>query len=114
MQAAGIGIVFIAELAARVQAGINQLDTRYMQLWMLVHRHAAAVIPHRGGAILMQRNGDLGRIAGQRLVDAIVHDFPQQMMQSAYAGGADVHARTHPNGVQPFQHLDFSSVVSII
>ena len=62
----------------------------------------------------MQRNGDLGRIAGQRFVDAIVHDFPQQMMQSAYAGGADVHARTHPNGVQPFQHLDFSSVVSII
>ena len=114
VQAAGIGIVFIAELAARVQAGINQLDTRYMQLWMLVHRHAATVIPHRGGAILMQRNSDLGRIAGQGLVDAIVHDFPQQMMQSAYAGGADVHARAHADGVQPFQHLDFSSVVSII
>ena len=113
VQATGIGVVLVAEFAARVQAGIDQFDAADMQLRVLVHRHAAAVVPYRGAAVLMQGDDQLGSEAAQGLVNAVVHDLPQQVMQPARARGADVHARTHAHRVQPLQHLELSGVVAV-
>ena len=114
VQAAGIGVVLVAELAARVQAGVDQLDAADVELGMLVHGHAAAIVPHRGAAVLMQGHQDLRGEPRQGLVDAVVHDLPQQMMQAAHAGGANVHARTHAHRVQPLQHLQLARVVAAL
>ena len=114
VQAAGIGVVVIVKLAARVQAGIDQLNTADVILGMLVHGHAAAVVPYRGAAVLVQRHDDLGGVAAHRFVNAVIHDLPQKVMQAPGAGGADVHARTHAHGVQPLQYLEFAGVIAII
>ena len=111
VQTAGIGIVFVAELAARMQTRINQFHARYMQLRMLVHGHAAAVVPYRRRAVLMKRHQYFRGVAAQRLVNGVVDDLPQKMMQAAHAGGTDVHTRTHTYGVKAFEHLQFAGVI---
>ncbi len=49
----------------------------------------------------------------KRLVDGIIHDFIDQMMQTALVRGADIHARTAAHGLQPLENLDLTLVVMI-
>ena len=44
-------------------------------------------------------------IAVRRLVDRVVDDLPQNMMQSLDARRADIHARTKPDRVEPFEYF---------
>ena len=111
VQAAGIGVVVVAELAARVKAGKNQLHAGNAGGLVDVHRHAAAVVPHGGGAVLVQRHLDLGGIAAHGLVDGVVHDFPQKMMQAPGTRGPDIHARPDAHRVQPLEHLQTVCIV---
>ena len=46
MQTAGISIILMVELAARMQLGLDDLYARNAKLRMNIHRHAAAVILH--------------------------------------------------------------------
>ena len=50
-------------------------------------------------------------IAAHGLVDGVVHDLPQHMVETPAAGGADIHTRTHPHCVQPFQNLNTAGVI---
>ena len=45
-------------------------------------------------------------VPGHRLVDGVVDDLPDQVVQTALAGGADVHARTFADGLQTFENGD--------
>ena len=105
VQAAGIGIVLVVELAAGVQLRIDDLHAGDAQLRMDVHRNAAAVVRHLAGAVLFQRHGDLGGEAVGSLVDGVIDDLPDEVVQPARAGGADVHARAHAHRVEALEYL---------
>ena len=105
MQAAGIGVVLVGELAAGVQLGVDDLHGGNAKLGVDVHRHAAPVVAHLAGAVLFQRHGDLGGVAVGGLVDGVVHDLPNHVMQAARTRGADVHAGAHAHRFQTLQHL---------
>ena len=51
MQAAGIVVVVVVELAAGMQPGERQLDTGQFVLGVDVHRQAPPVVNHLDGAI---------------------------------------------------------------
>ncbi len=106
VQAAGIIVVVVVKLAPGVQLGINQLYAGNLQRGVGVGRHAAAVVPDAGGAVLVQGDGDLGGEIIGSLVHRVVHDLPQQVVQAAGAGGANVHAGPEADRVQFLQHLD--------
>ena len=80
---------------------------------MLVHRQTAPVVEHGGRAVLVQRNPDFIREAVAGLVNGVVNDLPKQVMQAPGGGGANVHARPHPNGLKAFQHLNAVGVVAL-
>ena len=113
VQTAGIGVVIIAKFAAGMQAGENYFHARNAQRGMQVHRHAPAIIPHGGGAVLIQRHSHLRGIAAHGLVDGVIHDLPQQMMQPPGARGADIHARPHAYRIQPLQYFNTARVVCL-
>ena len=72
----------------------------------------AAVVDDADAAVGHERDLDLGRVPGHRLVDRVVDDLEHHVMQArAVIGVADVHARPLPDGVQAFQHLDCTGVV---
>ena len=50
-------------------------------------------------------------VAGQRLVDGVVHDLPHEVVQAALAGRADVHARPLADGLEALEDLDRGGVV---
>ena len=111
VQAAGIGVVLVVELAAGVQLRVDHLDRGYAQLRVDVHRYAAAVVGHRAGAVPAQRDGDLVGIAVGGLVYGVVDDLPDQMMKAARAGRADVHSGAHTHRVQSLEHLYVAGLI---
>ena len=57
------------------------------------------------------RDLDPVAVAGQRLVDGVVHDLPHQVVQAALAGGADVHAGALADRLEALEDLDRAGVV---
>jgi hypothetical protein len=102
VQAAGKVVAAAVELAAGVQAREDQLDTGNLVLRVHVHGHAAAVVDHFHGAVRVQRHVDFPGVAGERLVDAVVHHLLHQVIGSR---GVGVHAGTPAHRLQPGKHL---------
>ena len=100
VKAAGVAVGVVAELAARVQLGEDHLHAGHAQLLVDAHGDAPAVVEDGGGAVLVEGDADLVGVAVSRFVDGVVHDLPQQMVESLGARGAYVHAGTHTDRVQ--------------
>ena len=111
MQAAGDLVALAAELAAGVQDGIHHRHRGDTHFGMDAHGDTAAVIGHADDVPLQDLGLDMGAVAGQRLVDGVIHDLVHQVVQTARPGGADIHARALADGFQPLQHLDLCFVV---
>jgi hypothetical protein len=57
-------------------------------------------------------HADGGRVAGQRLVDAVVDDLIDHVVQARpVVGVADIHAGALANSLQPLENLDGISAV---
>ena len=114
MQTAGDRVAAAAELAAGVQRGQDDLDGRPLLHRVLVDRDAAAVVDRPGpppSAWMVDVDGVA--VAGQGLVDRVVHDLVDQVVQAALAGGADVHARALADRLEALEDLDRAGVVGV-
>ena len=107
VQAAGDLVAPAAELAARVQHGEDDLERAFAGLLL----NAAAVVVDPDAVAGLDGDVDVLAVARQRLVDRVVHDLIHQMVQTAGAGGADVHARPLAHGLQALEDLDLRGVV---
>ena len=107
VQTAGGFVHFGIELAARMQGGHDHFERGFVgEFGMRINRDAAPVIGNRQEAVGVEFVGDDIGVAGHRFVHRIVDDFGKQVMQRLFVGAADIHARTTPDRLQPFQHLD--------
>ena len=84
VQAAGDLVAPAAELAARVQHGVNDLERGPPRLRLDIHRDAAPIVHHGDGVALVDRYVDLRAVAGQRLVDGVIHNFVDEVVQAAH------------------------------
>ena len=73
---------------------------------MDIDRNAAAVVDHGDAVVDVNRDFDLVAVSGQRFVDGVVDNFENQMMQTPFAGVADVHAGPLSDRLQAFQNFD--------
>ncbi len=81
---------------------------------MDVGRDAAPVVPHRHGAVAVQRHLDLGGEAGLRLVHRIVDDLEGHVVQAgAVIGVADIHARPLADRIETFQDGNRGGVIGM-
>ena len=85
VQAAGDPVAAAAELAAGVQRGERDLDGRPAVLGARdrLDGDAGAVVLHRHAAVGVDRDDDLRRAAGHRLVDGVVDDLVDEVMQAS-------------------------------
>ena len=105
VEAAGDLVAAPAELAAGVELGHDHLE-RALPGPVPVDRDAAPVVDHLERAVRVDGHVDPGRLVGHRLVDAVVDDLPDELMQAAAIGRADVHARAHAHGLEALENLD--------
>ena len=113
VKAAGDLIAAAAELAAGVEDGKDHLQSGLAGLGLNVHRDASAVIGDGDDVSVPDGHFNPIAVARQSLVNGVVHNLIHQMMETGGGGGADVHARTLPDGFQTLQHLYFRCVVVV-
>ena len=73
----------------------------------------ATVVGHRDTVVRVDGDLDLGGLAGERLVDRVVHHLVDQVVEPTLPCGADVHAGPLANGLESFQDLDFTGIVLV-
>ena len=86
-------------------------DGRQLLAGCGVDRDAATVVVDLDAAVGEQRDHDPVAVAGQRLVDGVVDDLPDQVVQAALAGRPDVHAGTLADRLETLEDLDRGRVV---
>jgi hypothetical protein len=74
---------------------------------------AAAVVDDRHRPVEVDRDIDLGAVAGEGLVDGVVDDFVDQVVQPGRTGRADVHRRALADSLEPFENLDLVGAVAV-
>ncbi len=97
------GLIGLAvELAACVQRAKDHLKRRFVgKLRMRIDRDAATIIADRHRMIGVQLNFDAVGMTGHGLVHRVVQNLGHKVMQRAFIGAADVHARALARGSSP-------------
>ena len=113
VQTAGNLVAPAAELSARVQHRVDDLERWLARLLLNVHGDAAAVIGHTDALAVFDGDLDMRAEARERLVDGVIHDLVYKVMQTARARRADVHAWAHTHRFQTFKDLDLTGVIGI-
>ena len=111
VQTAGNLVAAVAELAAGVEDGEHQGHRRDLLDGVFLDGNATTVVGDAHATVVEQGDVDLVAVAGQGLVDGVVHDLVDQVVQATFTGGPDVHARTFANSLQALQHRDLFRVV---
>src|SRR5690348_3460214 len=115
MEAAGNLVGIGVELAAGVQHGHYNLGGGAPLFRMHVHRNAAAVVAHTNRAIVVDGDDHLVAIAGQGLVNGVVHHLENHVMQSGTViGVTDVHTGPLADGFQAFKDFDAAGIVIVV
>ena len=81
---------------------------------MFLDGNATTVVGDAHATVVEQGDVDLVAVAGQGLVDGVVHDLVDQVVQAAFTGGTDVHAGAFANRLQALQHRDLFRVVGCV
>ena len=113
MQAAGNLIGRVIELTAGVKDRHDDLERRNLFDRVLVDGDAATVIDDRNGVVGVDRHLNLGAETGHGLVDGVVNDLPHQVVQTAGARRADIHARALTDGFETLEDLNFAAIVIV-
>ncbi len=105
-------VVRVVEFPAGVELGHDDLGSRNAFLGMHVDRDPTAVVADGNAVVGMDFHHDFSRMTGQRLINAIVHDFVDHVVQArAIVGVADIHAGALANRLQPLENFDRISAI---
>ena len=113
VQTTGHLVGVLVELATGVQLGQRHFDSGLLLGRVHVDRNAAAVIAHGHATISTQGDPAVARMTGQRLVHRVVDHFPDEVVQTAHIGVADVHRGAHAYGLKAFEDCDRLCVVGL-
>ena len=114
VEAAGGDVGAAAELPARVELGVDDLEAGEAGLRLLVDRDAATVVVDLGRVVGVQRHLDAGGGSGERLVDAVVDDLPQAVHEAPGVGRAEVHPGALAHRLEPLQDQEVGCVVGVV
>src|SRR5262245_23539946 len=81
---------------------------------MHLDRDPTAVVTNLDAAVLKDLHVDFRRVSSHRLVNGVVDYLPDEVVQTTFSGGADIHARTFADGLQTFENGDGVGAVSLL
>ena len=113
VQTAGHCITAAAELAAGVQLGHHGLHTGDALARHLIDRDASTIVHHADAVVRQNGDLDMAGVSGQRLVDRVIDDLIDQVVQTARAGGTDVHTGADTHGLESFEHPQIGGLIML-
>src|SRR5690606_9159881 len=106
VQTAGHLVGVVVELTTGVKHRHDYFGGGYA-LFMGFGGNAAPVVRHRDGFVRVDGHGNLTAVAGQRLVDGVVHQFEDHVVQAcAVVRVPDVHPGTLADRIESLENLD--------
>ena len=111
VKTAGNLITGSSELSSCMKDGENNFQGGLSRLFLYIYRNSSSIIPYGNGIILMNSYGNGITKSGQSLVYGVIHDFINQMMQTANGGTSDIHSRSFSNRFQSLQNLNLICTV---
>ncbi len=117
METAGDFVGGGVELAAGMELGQHHLDGRHpLAVGQIhhVHGNAAAVVDHGNRIVDVDDDFNSLGVAGQSLVDGIIHDLVDEVVQAHFPGRTDIHGRAQANRLEAFQDFDVFAGVTIV
>ena len=61
-----------------------------------------AVVGDLNATICKKNNIDLGAVTSESFINCVIDDFVDQMMETAFAGGTDIHSRAFTDRLKAF------------
>ena len=111
MEAARNLVATAAKFAAGVEHRKHGLQGRLARAGMDIGGNAAAVVGDRGGAVGTETYKDFVAVAGEGLINGVIHHLIHKVMQTPGTGGADVHARALAHRLKPLKDLNLIGAV---
>jgi hypothetical protein len=113
VEAAGVLVGALAELAAGMEVGEDEFDGGDAPLGVDIDRDAAAVVADGDRAVDVDRHLDALAEPGEVFVDGVVEHLEDAVVEAAFVGVADVHARPFADRLETFQLVDLRGVVGL-
>ena len=101
------------ELPAGMQLGHHHLRRRHAFFFVDAHRDSASIVDHRNGVIVVDDYRDFRGKAAQSFIYRVIDYFIHQVVETHLARRADIHRRTQPHRLQPFEHFNAALVVNV-
>ena len=93
--------------------GQNDFDSRFPFLFDNARGDAAAVVRNANRTVFEYFDDDMRAIARKCFVDGVVHDFGHKVMKSANVRRAYIHTRTLSDGIESFENLNITRIVTV-
>jgi hypothetical protein len=102
--------------AAKFSSGVKNRENNLCGglSWVLrvgIHRDSPAVVADLAASVFEYRDADLGAVPRHGFVDTVIDDFPDEMVEARWSGGADVHSRTLPDGFEALEDRDVTRTI---
>lgn len=93
----------VIEFAAGVESREDDLEHAFFGDGMFIDGDAASVVGHGHGATLfVECDADFFGVTVHGFVDGVVEDFPEEVMETGFSGGTDIHSGTQSDGFKTF------------
>jgi hypothetical protein len=96
----------LAKFSSGVEGGEHHLDRGPLLLLVKVNRDPAPVVGDGDRVVRVDEDLDVVALAGERLVDGVVHHLVDQVVQAARPRGSDVHPGTLAHGLEALEDRD--------
>ena len=102
----------LPELAPGVEGGQHHLGgSPVLELLVGAGRDPSPVVAFPYPPVREKGDVDAGGVPGHCLVDRVVHDLPDEVVETGRPGRADVHPGTLPDRIEPLEHGDVVGLV---
>src|SRR5581483_7774273 len=101
------------ELAPGVERGQDDLGGRLAGGLVDVDRDPAPVVDDGAAAVSVEDDADVRAVAGERLVDRVVHHLEHEVMETVGRGVPDVHRGALAHGLEALEDLDVAGGVAL-
>ena len=111
MKTSGNLIRFGVEFPTRVKSCHHHFRGGLFFLFMERDRDASTVVDNGHAGIHMNGHIDLRAVADNGFIDAVIHDFVNEVMKTFGSCTPDIHGRPLADGFQPFK--DFNAFCGV-
>ncbi len=111
VQSSGNFISSSAKFSSGVEFGENKFQCGDFVLRMHVYRNSASFVCDGNHVVRKKTEVNFCSKTCHGFIERVVHDFPDQVVESGWARGSNIHSRTLTNWFKSFQNLDLPGAV---